>query len=108
MSDKTTDIKPIEQVWEMEPTDCIRFVLRRAEWDTLIRALAGAAARARHDTDVTPWDGLDILKTAAVDVPVSEMTHALTMILSFARSGKTHELEMIRMWAERGLKGLEL
>lgn len=60
------------KVWQQEDTDIVRFVLKRTEWDALIRALAGAASRFDG-----AWAGLDILKTAEVDIETSKLVGAL-------------------------------
>lgn len=88
------------KVWDATTNedDVIRFVLRRKEWHVLIEALASSCS---HNDKA--WNGLDVLRTAEVDVEASALVKALEQIHEYASGGRT-DASTIRIIAERGLK----
>lgn len=88
------------KVWDVttDKDDVVRFVLRREEWQTLIKALAGSCS-----THSEAWEGLDVLRNAEVDVNASAMVKALTQIIRYA-AVRRPDGEIIRRYAETGLK----
>lgn len=84
------------KVWDTKPSDVVRFVLRRDEWDALIKSVASGCAMSRDDA---PWRGLEVLENARVDVDASAMVAALEKIVELTKHRENHIQQIVNSYA---------
>lgn len=76
------------KVWDIEDTDIVRFVLTRAEWQTLITGIASCTGYMRPAFREKAWNALEVLQKAEDDIDASALTTGLHKIAEYAKSLK--------------------
>lgn len=93
-----------KRIWDMEPTDVMRFVITREQFETLLTALASGSAWGNRERSERFWKALEVLQTCYEDTNASQMVHALTKIAEFTKGRRNHEETMAHTYAESALK----
>jgi hypothetical protein len=91
------------RIWDMKPTDVMRFVLSREQFNVLIEAIAGNAAWIPGSKRGKLFEALDVLRVAECDVDASIAIQALTEIVEYTKKSKDNDMIIIHGKALSGL-----